>query len=92
MFLLVCPRGCKTWVLLYTLNRRHRQMGLGYVDLLTLEDARDQAIELRRTIKRGINLYAKKGEGEGETKSASNNLQGYCRGLHCRAPARLVEP
>ena len=54
LFLAVSPTGSKSWAFLYTLNRRHRQMGLGSIDLMGLEDARDRALELRRLVKQGV--------------------------------------
>lgn len=60
LFLCVGPTGRKTWAFLYALGGRPRQMGLGPVDLLTLEEARDRSIELRRRIRQGIDPLAEK--------------------------------
>ncbi len=42
------------WVLRATINGRRRDIGLGPLDLVTLAEARELAIDLRRDIRRGI--------------------------------------
>lgn len=54
LYLQVTPSGGKSWALLYTLNGRHRQMGLGALEFLPLSEARDAALEARRVIRQGI--------------------------------------
>lgn len=54
LYLQVTPSGGKSWALLYTLNGRHRQMGLGALEFLPLSEARDAALEARRLIRKGI--------------------------------------
>lgn len=54
LYLQVTPSGGKSWALLYTLNGRHRQMGLGALEFLPLSEARDAALEARRLIRQGI--------------------------------------
>lgn len=58
LWLVVGPNGRKTWAFLYSLNKRHRHMGLGSIDFMDLDQARDKALELRRLVKRGIDPLA----------------------------------
>lgn len=54
LFLAVSATGTKSWAFLYTLNRRSRQMGLGSIDFMGLEEARDAAFKLRQMVKQGV--------------------------------------
>ena len=51
--LLTAPRK-GYWVLRSTINGRRRDIGLGPLDLVTLAEARELAIDMRRDIQRGI--------------------------------------
>ncbi len=54
LYLSVSRTGRKTWAFLYARGGRPRQMGLGPVALTKLKDAREQAIDLRRMLRDGI--------------------------------------
>lgn len=54
LYLLVRPTGAKSWVLRVVVNGRRRDFGLGAVDLVSLAEAREKAIEGRRLAKQGI--------------------------------------
>jgi len=61
LYLLVKPNpkkpeegGAKSWVLRIVVNGRRRDFGLGPVDLVTLEEARDKATEGRRMARAGV--------------------------------------
>ena len=58
LWLVVGPNGRKSWAFLFSINKRHRHMGLGSVDYMNLDEARDRALELRRLVKRGIDPLA----------------------------------
>lgn len=60
LWLMVDPNGRKTWAFLYTIAKKRRHMGLGSVDHLTLDQARDEALRLRGLVKRGIDPLAVK--------------------------------
>ena len=49
--LLVKRSGARSWVLRYQLNGRRRDMGLGPYPEVTLADARQRALDLRRVVK-----------------------------------------
>lgn len=51
--LLTAPKK-GSWVLRATINGRRRDIGLGPLDLVTLAEARDLAIDMRRDVQRGI--------------------------------------
>lgn len=46
------------WVLRTTIKGRRRDIGLGSLSLVSLKEARDTAIDLRRDIRRGIDPIA----------------------------------
>ena len=58
LWLLVDPNGNKSWAFLYTINKRRRQMGLGSIEYMGLDAARDEALRLRKLVKRGIDPLA----------------------------------
>jgi integrase len=58
LWLMVDPNGRKTWAFLYTINKKRRHMGLGSIDLLPLDQARNEALRLRDLVKRGIDPLA----------------------------------
>ncbi len=52
--LVVGKTGRKTWAFLYTHHGREREMGLGSVELLSLAEARDEALANRKLLRSGI--------------------------------------
>lgn len=52
--LLVGPTGAKSWVLRVQKDGRRRDFGLGPVDLVSLQEARDKAIEGRKMVRLGF--------------------------------------
>jgi integrase len=61
----VSPKGSKSWIFLYTLQGRSREMGLGSLDTVSLADARSKAKEYRNQLLDGndpLDLKAKKTE------------------------------
>ena len=53
LFLRVAPGGSKGWVQRLTIGGKRRDLGLGGWPLVTLAEARDQALENRRLVRRG---------------------------------------
>ena len=53
LMLRVKPSGRKSWVLRLTLNGKRRMIGLGAYPRVSLRDAREQAVEIRRAARRG---------------------------------------
>lgn len=53
LYLQIARGGTKSWLFRYMRDGQARAMGLGPVDIVTLADARDQAIEARRTLQAG---------------------------------------
>ena len=49
LYLVVAPRGSKSWVQRFTVNGKRRDHGLGGFPLVTLAEAREQAFENRST-------------------------------------------
>ena len=54
LWLVIGPTGRKRWEFRYTLRGRSREMGLGPVDFMSLDDARDRAFELRKMVRQGV--------------------------------------
>ena len=53
LFLRIAPGGSKGWVQRLTIGGKRRDLGLGGWPVVTLAEARDQAIENRRLVRRG---------------------------------------
>jgi integrase len=54
LYLNIAKGGSKSWVFRFSLNCRQRRMGLGSVDTLNLQEARESARECRKLISQGI--------------------------------------
>lgn len=54
LYLLVKPSGAKSWVLRVQVGGRRRDYGLGSLDLVSLAEARDRALEYRKAAKSGL--------------------------------------
>jgi integrase len=54
VFLLVKESGAKSWVFRYQINKRRRDLGLGSYPDVSLQEARQKAIYLKRQIKDGF--------------------------------------
>ena len=53
LFLLVKPSGARSWVQRIVINGRRREIGLGSPPVVTLTEARDQAIDNKRLVRGG---------------------------------------
>ena len=53
LYLVVDPSGAKRWVLRTVINGRRRDMGLGSYQLVSLKDAREQAVKYRNIARAG---------------------------------------
>lgn len=53
LYLLVGPTGTRSWVLRYQLRGRRREMGLGTAAVVTLQEARQIALQARRLVAAG---------------------------------------
>jgi integrase len=58
LYLQVGPNGGKAWLFRYKIGGRARAMGLGSVSLVSLAQARDKALEARRTLLDGTDPIA----------------------------------
>ena len=54
LYLSVAACGSKTWCFRFTLGNRRRTMGLGGIDRLDLQEARERARECRELVEQGI--------------------------------------
>jgi integrase len=54
LWLIIGPTGRKRWEFRYTIGGRSREMGLGPLEFMTLDEARDRAFELRKVVKRAL--------------------------------------
>lgn len=53
LYLLVGPTGTRSWVLRYQLRGRRREMGLGTAAVVSLQEARQSALQARRLVAAG---------------------------------------
>ncbi len=54
LWLSVQNSGAKQWTVRFTLDGKRREMGLGSYPIISLEEAREKALEARRLVKRGV--------------------------------------
>jgi integrase len=54
LYLQVGPTGTKSWLMRFSFAGRAREMGLGSVDLVSLAEARERVVELRKMLRNGI--------------------------------------
>ena len=63
LYLRVKAGGSKSWIFRYMLSGERREMGLGPVDLVSLAEARDFALECRRQLRNKVDpIEARKKE------------------------------
>jgi integrase len=60
LYLIVDPSGAKRWVLRTVVHGRRRDIGLGGLQLVTLSEAREKAVEYRRIARQGGDPLAEK--------------------------------
>jgi len=60
LFLLVKPTGAKSWVQRIVIRGKRREIGLGAYPLVSLADAREQALENKRHARAGGDPLAEK--------------------------------
>lgn len=60
LFLSVSANGRKTWAFCYTFAGRAREMGLGSIDFMTIDEARDRAVQLRKLVRDGVDPLAER--------------------------------
>lgn len=58
LYLEVDPSGARRWILRITVKKRRRDFGLGSANVVSLQDARSKAFELRRVVALGGNPKA----------------------------------
>ena len=71
LYLSIGPTGSKSWSLLFMLNGRSRQMGLGPLSLISLAEARELAFDYRRLLLRGVDPIEHRRANRGAPTSAS---------------------
>ncbi len=54
LYLQVARGGSKSWLFRFMLRRKSRDMGLGGIDVVSLSEAREKALEARKLVKAGI--------------------------------------
>jgi integrase len=58
LWLIVSPSGARRWEFRYTVEGKSREMSLGPADLLSIDEARIKALELRKAIREGMDPLA----------------------------------
>lgn len=73
LYLRVTPEATRSWIFRFMINGRARAMGLGPVALVSLAEAREAALDLRRQIRKGVDpLEAQRAERERTRLEAAN--------------------
>lgn len=54
LYLQIARGGSKSWLYRFMLRRKSRDMGLGGIDVVSLSEAREKALEARKLVKDGI--------------------------------------
>jgi integrase len=60
LWLIIGPTGRKRWEFRYTVAGKSREMGLGALEFMSLDEARNKAFELRRMVKQGMDPLSAK--------------------------------
>ena len=79
LYLQVNPNGAKSWLFRYMKDGRDRAMGLGPVDLVSLAEARQKAIDLRRQLLVGIDPLAASQSKRAAARIAAQNCWTFSR-------------
>lgn len=74
LYLQVAPSGSKSWIFMYTLDGKSREMGIGSVATFSLAEARERAAENRKLLTDGKDPIAVKREREVARRMAEANL------------------
>jgi integrase len=83
LYLFVKPTGAKSWVLRIVVNGRRRDFGLGPVDLVSLTEAREKALEGRKMARNGFDPsleWKKAAEVIPTFKAAAERYHGNVKG------------
>src|SRR5215472_7843650 len=67
LYLAVSATGAKSWVYMWERNGKRRVMGLGSEKALSLADARDDAAEAYRDVRKGLDPIAERNKRKGLT-------------------------
>ena len=60
LMLIVKPTGARHWIQRITIDGRRRDIGLGGFPVVTLAEAREQALENRRSVRKGVDILAER--------------------------------
>jgi integrase len=81
LFLLVMKNGTKTWRLKYRFQGKEKLISLGTYPLVSLKDARERAIEARKTLDNGVDPSAARKQ---EKSATLNTFESVAREWHER--------
>lgn len=75
LYLQIGPTGGKSWLFRYTRQGKAREMGLGALNVVSLADAREAAMSVRRTLAAGHDpLETRKAERQQQEAEASGGM------------------
>src|SRR5258708_982209 len=79
LYLQITPAGIKSWLLWYTSpsTKKRRQMGLGPLHTVSLDEAREKARECRQQLLAGIDPLERKAQQKSEQALASSRLKTF---------------
>ena len=68
-------KGTKAWVFRFQLNKARREMGMGSAHLIGLKDARDELLDLRKSVRNGIDpIESRKKALEAKKEGVENSI------------------
>ena len=92
LYLAVSPTGAKSWVYMWERNGRRRVMGLGSEKALSLADAREDAAEAYRDVRKGLDPIAERNKRKGRIGPAIKwqpSFPARCSSSHWRTPSAM---
>jgi integrase len=80
LYLQVSSPSSKSWIFRFSFDGRRREMGIGPYPEITLEKARESAIELRRLVKAGVDPIEQRKADQAAKRAERNNAVtfAYC--------------
>lgn len=80
LYLQVTSSNAKSWIFRFSFDGKRREMGIGPYPEITLEKARESAIELRRLVKAGVDPIEQRKADQAAKRAERNNavVFAYC--------------
>jgi hypothetical protein len=77
LYLVISTFGTSNWIYRYRLNGRVRDYGLGSARLVSLSEARQQAMDARARVRQGIDIVGERKRGKLQAKKAALEAESF---------------